>query len=142
MWSDWVIKLMYKHIITGTNKCKQVNEIEAGKFRFISVSLHNIKTYKTISKESTDKSYLIQLFSLPIPFHAGCKWVKFADISLKSTCLFWSELQAPMWRTQPRHVIRRLTHFRISLDVRNIWAHFPRYNQTQKLIILFLVDVC
>lgn len=116
------------------NKCKQVNKIKAEKIHFASVPSNNIKT---ISRGSTDKSYLVQLNPMPISVHAGCKRVKFRDISLKSTCLFWSQLQAPMWRSQPRHVIRRLRNFMISRDIKNsLWFYFstPFLNHSNPII--------
>lgn len=60
------------------------------------------------------------MFPLPIPVHAGCKWVKFSDMSLKSMCLFRSQPQAPMSRSHSRLVIRRLVHLIISRDIRDI----------------------
>lgn len=67
--------------------------------------------------------YLVRLSLLPHPVHVCCKGVNFQMSSLRST-FYWSWLQMPMWRSQPRHVIRLLTRLIISQDIRTILCFY------------------
>lgn len=77
-----------------------------------------------------------------------CKWVKFPDISLKSTCLFWSQCK------------RRCNVVILDTSLKDLWIlwfcqlinkswsfyfstpYLIQYNQTQLLIIFILAYVC